>query len=63
MAKARKLKSLTGSQLQALLDETGHNVPATAKKLGVTPQALNRWLRNRNCRRIVSIECVQEIGK
>lgn len=63
MATARKLKSLTTNQLQALLAETNHNVPAVAKKLGVTPQSLNRWLRNRNCRRIVSIDCAQDMTK
>lgn len=57
MARARKLENLTIGQFNKLYEDAAHSVPETARRLNVSPQALNRWLRKNNCKR--AFVCVE----
>jgi len=55
-SKRYKLSSSTPEQVTAVLKQHNYRVPAAAKVFGVTPQALNQWLRRNNCQRIIQCE-------
>jgi len=50
------LSNLTAAKLTALLHKHDSKTSAVAAELGVTVQALNRWIRLNNCQWTV-VEC------
>lgn len=58
-AKRYKLSNLTAAQLTDLLHKHNSKTSAVAAELGVTVQALNRWIRLNNCQWAV-VECVAQ---
>lgn len=59
----RPLRNLTVEQASGLLKENDNSVPLVAKQLGVTPQALNRWLRINKCKRTITLVCEESASK
>lgn len=63
-AKRDRVEREFGKPMHEVLDQLYRDLGSTqavAERLGVTPQGLNKWLRESGCKAVLRIECAAPV--